>query len=464
MGFGCIKMKNGIMKSWTIIFWLFPCFFVLMSCSSDDYLNVVPQTSTAVVAVDANDLCNSITDKQQSYIKDLFKVNDLSDCGIDVTSKAYVFETVDGNLGLVVKVKDADDLSDWLNDLSKTGYCKKITTRRGFNFTMVKNVWMMGFSSDALLIMGPVLPVQQADMQRQMIKYLEQDEEQSIKVTPLFEKLDSLNGPVAIVAQVAALPEKFVAPFTIGAPKDADASQIMVAAEVSKGMDGIINIKGETFSFNKSINDNLVRNKKVFRSIKGSYCGCMSKNSALGIFLNVKGKDFINLLHQNNSFQALLAGMNTAIDMDNIIRSVDGDMAIVVPSFSDGNNLPQMSARLANKDFLADVEYWKKSCPAGSKIVDWENNSYYYTDGNLYFYFGVSDDLQFFSGNTPEGARCSILKSKDALSYNIQKEISGKHMCFVLNVGALLDGNDANSVWSFFKPLLGDVKTVLYSM
>ena len=30
-------------------------------------------------------------------------------------------------------------------------------------------------------------------------------------------------------------------------------------------------------------------------------------------------------------------GINQAIDMDNIIRSVDGDMAIVMPSLTDNN-------------------------------------------------------------------------------------------------------------------------------
>ena len=57
---------------------------------------------------------------------------------------------------------------------------------------------------------------------------------------------------MALVAQAQALPEKFVAPFTLGAPKNADASQIVIAAEmnVQKGM---LRIKGETFSFNPSI-------------------------------------------------------------------------------------------------------------------------------------------------------------------------------------------------------------------
>lgn len=451
-------------KSWIVILYILPCLLVLSSCSSDDYLNAVPQNSIALVAFDGkNFYSNSSTNEQQSYINNLLKVKDLSDCGIDLSSKIYIFETVDGNLGLVANVKDDGDLGDWFNKLAKSGYCKSITERRGFSFTTIKDTWVVGFSSNALLVMGPVLPVQQADIQRQMIKYLEQDEEQGIKPTPIFEKLDSLNSPISMVAQTAALPEKFAAPFTIGAPKGADASQIMVAAEINKSGDGYLSIKGETFSFNTAVDKALKANKKIFRAIKGKYVETMSRDYAAGMFVNVNGKDFINLLHANSSFQALLAGMNTAIDMDNIIRSVDGDMAIIIPSIADGDNIPQMSAELSNTEFLNDIDYWKESCPAGSKIVDWENNSYYFTDGKLYFYFGVSSDKQFYSGSTKENAYGSIVKSKNALPENIRKDIIGKHMCFILNIDAIF-GKDNNTTFSIIKPLLGNVKTVLYSM
>lgn len=453
-------------KLWEIIFILFPCLVVLSSCSSDDYINVIPQNSTAIVAVDTQDLFgNSETDKQKSYLKEFLQIKDFNDCGIDVSSRAYIFETVDGNLGLVVKVKDEGTLNEWLDNLHNVGRCKKITKRKDLSFTSVKDKWIIGFSSDAMLVMGPVLPAQQAEMQRQMVKYFEQDEEQSIKFTPLFEKLDSLNTSISIVAQAAALPEKFVAPFTIGAPKDADASQIMIAAEINKDNSECIEIVGETFSFNKNIDGVLKENMKVFRPIKGTYLKSFSYDSSLGVFVNVNGEDFIKLLHSNKSFQALLAGINTAIDMDNIIRSVDGDMAFVFPAFSDINNLPQMSAQLANKDFLKDVDYWKKSCLSGSKITDWDKDSYCYTDGTINYYFGVSVDMQFYSGSTSEAAKESILKSKNALNNDICKKIEGKRICFVLNVDSVLgDGNNANTALSLVKPLLGDVKTVLYSM
>ena len=453
-------------KLWEVIFILCPCLVILSSCSSDDYINVIPQNSTALVAVDTQELfSNSKTDKQQSYLKELLQIKDFNDLGIDISSRAYIFETADGNLGFVMKVKDKGALNDWLDKLYNTGYCKRITKCKDISFTSIKDKWIIGFSSDAMLVMGPVLPAQQAEMQRQMVKYFEQDEDQSIKFTPLYGKIDSLKSSISIVAQATALPEKFVAPFTIGAPKDADASQIMIAAEINKDDSKCLEITGETFSFNKNIDGTLKENMMVFRPIKGTYLKSFSHDSPLGVFVNVNGKDFIKLLHSNKSFQTLLAGINTAIDMDNIIKSVNGDMAFVFPAFSDINSLPQMSAQLANKDFLKDVDYWKKSCLPGSKITDCGKDFYCYTDGAINYYFGVSVDMQFYSGSTSEVAKESILKSKNALNDDICKKIEGKRICFVLNVESFLrDGNNANTALSLVKPLLGDVKTVLYSM
>lgn len=458
-------MKKNIINP--LIFWgeLLFCMLILSSCSSDDYLNVIPKNSTAVISVDLQELYNTSDDKQLDYLKDVLKLKDADASGLDFSTKAYVFETVDGNLGLVAKVDDEDNISNWIKKLEKAGYCKNLITRKGFKFTSVKDTWILGFSSDALLVMGPILPIQQADMQRQMIKFLEQDDSKSIKGSPMFQKLDSLESSISMVAQAAALPEKFVAPFTIGAPKDADASQIMIAAEFVKCEDGCVNIKGETYSLYEHINNAIKENKKTFRPNRGTYSASMPINASLGIFLNVDGKEFLKLLHSNNSIQALLAGMNTAIDMDNIIKSINGDMSIIIHSFNEGENIPQMSAQLSNNSFLKDIRYWRESCLAGCKIIDWNKNSYYYTNGTFNYYFGVSDDMQFYSGGSPKYALESISKSQNAIPEYVQNKIRGKRLCLVLNLETILgDGTDKASVMTSIKPLLGNIKTIIFSM
>lgn len=458
-------MKKIVNKQGATLLMLLQFLFILSSCSDDSYLNVIPENSTALVAIDAMKLAetNGNADETANKLKAIIGIDDAKNCGIDFTQKLYIFETADGNIGFAAKVSDEGDLNDTFNAMAKSGKCQKTTERKGFSFTVINGSWVAGFSSDALLILGPVLPTQYSEVRQQIVKMLNQDSEQSIKETPMFDQLDSINSSIAIVAQASALPDKFIAPFTLGAPKDADASQIVIAASLEPSAEGCLEIKGETFSFNKAINAALKESQKTFRPIEGRYLQSMSADAAIGSFMNVDGKKLIQLLHTNKSFMALLAGLNTAIDIDNIIKSVDGDLAFIVPSLNEGAMSVQMSAQLGDKGFLNDVDYWKQSCPKGSKITDWEKDSYCFTNGNTQCYFGVSADMQYFSGSTPDGAKRSITSAVNPLPTAICNKIKGQRLCMVLNINAIIsDKATSDMVSNILNPLFGDVKTILY--
>jgi len=438
----------------------------LVSCSSDDYVNAVPCNSIAVVSIDMTRAAgqNKGNTQQLSLLKSLLQLDDISDCGIDIASKLYIFESVEGNLGLVAKVSDADDLDFWLNKLAESGQCTKTTKHGDCRFSTIKNSWVAGFNSTAVVVMGPVIASQEAAVRQQIAKYIGQDEDNGLKASPLSDRLDSIDAPVAIVAQVAALPDKFVAPFTIGAPKDADATQILIAAGVRTDEYGCIEIDGCPFSLNKEINKVMKQHLKTLRPITQRYLSSMSADDAVGAFINVDGSQFIGLLHSNKPFQALLAGINTAIDMDNIIKSIDGDMAIVMLQNSNGGSSLRMSAKLGSREFLADVPYWKQSCPKGGSITDMGEDCYCYRDGSMTYIFGVSADNHFYSGGTAEQALQSIGAAAKPLPQPIRSLIEGKRLCMVFNIAALLGGNsDTKALLPLLKQLLGNTGTIIYS-
>ena len=183
----------------------------------------------------------------------------------------------------------------------------------------------------------------------------------------------------------------------------------------------------------------------------------------LGLFLNVDGKQFHQLMIQNQAVTAMLAGINTAIDMDNIIKSVDGDLTLVTSSLGKDNLHLMMAARLSGAPWLADVDYWKQSVPSGGHIGDWGKNCYYYTGNGTTYYFGVTPDMQYMSGGSPEEARLSITASPKPLPSDLQSLVKGTRFAMVVNFRAL--GNDkAAAVISLLKPLFGDINTIVYTM
>lgn len=439
---------------------------VLMSaCSDNDYLNAIPSKSTAVISIDMSRLNGQEQEQNQEHIlKTMLHVDDVSKCGLDVKEKVYLFETIDGNLGLCAKVADEGDVSNWLSELSQQRICSTVTERKGFHFAVLKDSWLVGFSSKALLVMGPVVAEAQAEMQRQMVRYLNADEDAGIKSSKLFAQLDSIDSPMAMVAQAVALPEKFVAPFTLGAPKDADASQIVIAA----GMDvenGVLKIAGRTFSFNPSINQALVKSQQVFRPIQGDYVQSMPDDAMAGIFMNVAGSRFLPLVQSNPGLQTLLMGINASIDMDNILRSVDGDMSIVLPTLGADHMQMMMAARLSHAKWLSDVDYWKQSCPKGSTIGNWKSNAFCYSSGKTCFYFGVTDDKQFFSGNDEVSAENSIRPSSHPISKRVQNMIRGEKMVMVINLEKSGGGGSAmQAVTGLLSPLFGQLTAVVYTL
>lgn len=439
---------------------------VLMSaCSDNDYLNAIPSKSTAVISIDMSRLNGQEQEQNQEHIlKTMLHVDDVSKCGLDVKEKVYLFETIDGNLGLCAKVADEGDVSNWLSELSQQRICSTVTERKGFHFAVLKDSWLVGFSSKALLVMGPVVAEAQAEMQRQMVRYLNADEDAGIKSSKLFAQLDSIDSPMAMVAQAVALPEKFVAPFTLGAPKDADASQIVIAAGMDVE-DGVLKIAGRTFSFNPSINQALVKSQQVFRPIQGDYVQSMPDDAMTGIFMNVAGSRFLPLVQSNQGLQTLLMGINASIDMDNILRSVDGDMSIVLPTLGADHMQMMMAARLSHAKWLSDVDYWKQSCPKGSTIGNWKSNAFCYSSGKTCFYFGVTDDKQFFSGNDEVSAESSIRPSSHPISKRVQNMIRGEKMVMVINLEKSGGGGSAmQAVTGLLSPLFGQLTAVVYTL
>lgn len=443
---------------------------VLSSCSGSDYLNAIPKKSTALISVDLQQMASdkNVEDKA-GMLKSLLHVDDVDKCGIDISEKLYLFESADGNLGLCAKVSDEGDVEDWLASLAKKRIASEVKERKGFHFAVLKDSWLVGFSGQALLVMGPVVADAQAQLQQQMVKYLKAEEEDGITVSPMYERLQTLSSPMAMVAQAQALPEKFVAPFTLDAPKDTDPSQVVIAADMEV-KDGILQIQGETFSFNETIDKALQKAVQNYRPIKGSYVKSMPDDALAGIFMNVNGEQFLPMMQSNRSLQTLLMGINQAVDMDNIMRSVDGDMAIVLPTLGGADLKMMMAAKLAHSKWLGDVDYWKTSCPAGAKIANWGKNSYFYTDGKTSFYFGVTDDKQFFSGSDELTAQYAVKPSNHPIDAKIQKLIVGQKLAMVINLAKSSDGSgtgkdDAiSTVTGLLAPVFGNLTSVVYTL
>ena len=427
---------------------------MLSSCSGDDYINAIPESSTLLMSTNTAKLTGV---GSQQLLKSLLHFKNIDKTGIDFSANVYFFEDARYNIGLCAKVSDDDKLADMLQQAG----CR-VEKRRGFRFALLQGNWIVGFSDVSVLLMGPVIPAAIDEMKGQMVQYLKQSEDESIKGTPLMERLQTIDAPMAMVCQASALPEQFITPFTIGAPRDASPSDIMIAAsmEVSRGR---LLISGQTFSFKKQIDEALKKAQQTYRPIKGDYVKTMSTSDGMGLFMNIDGKNFHKLIRQNRGVSTMLMGINTAIDMDNIIKSIDGDMALIASGLGNDKLQMMMGAKLGNSNWLKDVAYWKQSVPKGGRIGDWGKNCFYYTGNQTAYYFGVTNDMQYMSGGSKDEALRSIRPSQNPINNDLQQLIIGNKLVMLINFEALTD-QKAQAITSMLKPLFGELNTIVYTM
>lgn len=456
---------KSIKKMTLQILTFFASICIYSSCSGDDYVNAIPSNANALICINPQQTGKAMSLNGEKMMKSILKTDDVSNCGIDLSENVYFFESADGNIGCCAKVNSSSDATEWLDGLHKQGHCTKPIERRGLTFTLLGGSWAMGLSDKAALIIGPVLPAQQPDAIRTLTRLLKQDEDNGIKSSPIYNKLDSIEGAVTMVAQVSALPEKISAPFTIGCPKGADLSQICIAASMETNDKECISINGESFSFNPEINKALKDNTNKLRKISGRYAANIPENTLCSIFTNANGKDFVEMMHNSPSLGVMLAGLNTAIDMDNILRCVNGDILIGVESYSEKDIKMTMAAQLANTNFLKDVDYWKKSCSQGSSIEDCGKDAFCYKSSDTQFWFGVAGSKEFY-GSTSQTVAANILKpTVKPLPQELRAKISQQRFCMVMNINQLMGANDDTAaIGDILKPILGNVRYIIYGI
>ena len=406
---------------------------LLLSSGGNGYMNVIPSRVKALVAVD------------------LSKIGVADVPGVDNGKKAYLFETSDGSLGLVAAVDSKGDVESWMEKMNKDGKASKPVERKGYTFSVVNDNFVLGLSSSALLVMGPAVADEQAAIQRKMVKYLSSDKD-AVSESPLYRHLSTLDGPVTIVAQADALPEKFVMPLTLGAPRGTKPEQLLVSATMDLSEE-CITMKCNTFSFDKKIDDALKASQSKLRPISDKYIATISADNLLTVACGVKGTDFVELLRTNELLRTMLIGINTAIDIDKMLRGVDGDLIVSIPSFGDKLQM-SLLADASDVSWQKDVDYWKKSCPAGTSIESCGPDSYRLRGTDFDAWFGVKDGKQLYVAPTIEAVSKIGANASRQLPSVVANQVKGSRFVAVLSLSSAIRQNPQLSVVSAFMPRL----------
>jgi len=423
---------------------------------------IVPANSVAVAKVDFAKIASGKSDSKA--IANLLGVDALDECGIDFSQPAYIFESEQGLFGMVAAIADNDATEQWIGKLAKKGLCTDMGEKNGVKYTTFANMVLAGFNGKAMIMVGPVVATSETENLRKIVKYLEADEDDSIMSTKLYEKLNAMDGGmITMVAQSSALPKRTVAPFTLGAPSSSSPTDICLAATLNVIEGKYLAIEGEAFSFDSEIDKSLKLAANTYKKVKGTYLPTISENDAIVVSCNIAGREYVKLLRSNPTLRTILVGLNTTLDINKMLDGVAGDI-LVKGNFDDkGNITPTLLADAVNDDWLADVDYWKKSCPSGTTISNGSTpQSFRFTSQDYHIDFGLTDGgktLYFVpSSDTP----LNVLEpAAQPLPKEIVEKMQGGRLCAIANIGTLLRVYGGETATNLAKPILGNINTIV---
>lgn len=368
------------------------CIALLASCTKGSYTDLVPKDATIVAAVRLDKLVQDAdvpNSSLMSYADDYMGViangedremlrefmDDPSVIGLDFSEPAYVFATHAKHLGLVLKVDDADRVDAFFEFMHKLQLATKTTSRGHLTWTDLLGDFHVAYDQRALLVLMDAEGKTPANMLRNhMTALFDQDAEDSFGQHPCSEEWAKSPSHIQFYARATALPSDWGEGVKSLLPQGVRVADVAVKADVqfSSG-EAIVNAR--LTSENESVEEKLGAQTKHTKPIQGAFLNMVPDDFLAFATLGCEGEWLLDLLKSNADTKQRLFLMERAIDIEAILRAVEGDVAVVLPTtYIDHSNDLTAAAQIKSTDFMSDFNYWKQTAKdyhiTLSKIAD----------------------------------------------------------------------------------------------
>lgn len=314
--------------------------------------------------------------------------------------EAYGFTTND-YIGIAAGVRSKSMMDDVIGAFQKQGLATSPESQGGYDWTVYKKQWLIGYDRSRFLLMGPCPEGAQPALKQNMLALLHQSKDDSFAANPAFDKLDDKDGDMTVYAPLANLPDLVGGQFALGVPESVDPADVQVFLNV-KFEKGKIHIDGESTSDKEDVARQMTEQSRQLPKIKGSFLNRVPGKFLIWGALGLNGSRSLQSLKKNHTISDFLLAMNAGVDADKIMKSINGDASFCVPYLKKNGDVAFLfNAELEKKDFLNDVGYWKKSVAEigrGSRMTDAGNDTWNLVMPDFNGRFGVQN-MTFFATN-----------------------------------------------------------------
>ena len=385
----------------------------------DIYLNALPKDATAIVRLDVIELLNEadLTVGEQVELFQHFLRSDLSKLGVDAQEPIYAFVATSGNFGLLAAVADNGDLRERCQEWYDQGRASQLEKQRGLYWVTLENQWLMAFDSDRALVMGPAAGAAQETLRNEMAQLLAQDKDNSGVQSALFAALANHEDALTAVVAPEILPREMRKLLRGVKVYDQTDALLLLNFEAD---DNEIEIEANILAQSKGAREELHRMGQLLRPIKGALAKYARNDATLWMTFNLKGCELLDILRKDLSIRTSLVALNLIFDADNILRAIDGDLAVEMSNaaaLSSGKGLAalqnlNLTAQIVNADFLSAAPTWGNALV---RVQTLSESDFAMHLGETPTYFGVKDNTLYFgsSQGLSEGDNSYLRKELD---------------------------------------------------
>ena len=439
----------------TIQISIIACILLLLcSCSKQDYLKVIPDDATVVASINLRALAEK-SDFAHSKLMGLAQENlsgltggasdrqmkkywdDPMATGIDFSQPFYVFMTPERMVGIVLKVKDDGDLDDFFSWLHKQGTASAVTKKSGVRCGNLDGIHFSFNPSTLLLLMREGQSA--AALQPVALRLMEQDEDHSFLSTEAYGKMADADGQdIVAFTSYGAMPKDILEPLRQSLSFSPDDLAFVSSLDF---VNGAAVLKTSWWGRTAKVQKLLEEGGEGLCRLKGTFVDEQPDDFFAWVGLGLKGDKALKQMKANPQAKELLFLLERALDIEQMLQAVDGDVAFSLPlSVLNAGKREGMSAldftvqaQMKSTQFMDDVDDWMPSLrDYGFSMQPVGKEAYQLTMDDLRLNWGVDGKTLYFA--TPQAYQQLRSAQKGSVLQGYKSEIEKSKLFVYLNV------------------------------
>lgn len=312
------------------------CFFLL---GGGRYVSSLPADAQAVARLDVRALADtlplSLTQEQQQ---------EMECSGIDLRKPIYAFVDGQDRPGVLLPLA-----SDGQFEACLQGKGIAVEHQRGYRWAQWGQC-LLAFSDDRCLAFGPLSEQEMGPMRGTMVALLKQDGEPE---SVLLQRVEKSAAPLSAAFQVSLVQHLLTRFYPQVALVLQDEQEGTVSIEAS--------LRGRDLMVDAVLHGTGLGGEKSFLvplKAEGEAAACTDGSTMVS--MGVDGERLLRTLRKVPAVRTALIAMNFCLDLDQIIRSVQGDVTLTLPEAGAEGMSPVLTASLSDTRFMQNSGEWNQ--------------------------------------------------------------------------------------------------------